>query len=488
MAFTSLTYAAFIAISFAVYWIIPQKYRWIVLLAASYYYYLSWGVQYSVWIILTTVISYFCAVAIKKYSSKKKLFAALPIIFSLGTLVFFKYFNFFSTAVTGILKAVSLPVSDLTLNLIMPVGISFYSFQTVGYIVDVYKGKTEPERHFGKYALFISFFPQVLSGPIARANSLLPQLDKGVERFDYEKASYGIRQIAWGLFKKMVVSAVCACVVDPVFNGLSGKKGFVLVIATVTYAFQIYCDFSGYTDIAIGSAKLFGIDLMDNFKNPYTSQSIKEFWSRWHISLSTWFRDYLYFPLGGSRVNKFRASLNVIIVFLVSGLWHGAAWTFIIWGLIHGVLQVIEKLIYDIKPFRKFCPWKKEKKFLSPGGIITLILTFAIICFTWIFFRANSIGDAVYVIKHLFSGICSPAKYIISGIKALDLQNDTIIRLVISLPVLIVSDFLFVKWDLFKKIGEIKPVFRWIIYIAVLLMIFSLTPSGSNSEFIYFQF
>ena len=321
MLFNSVSFAIFMPIVFALYWLVPQKFKWFILLVSSYYYYMSWGPQYAIWIVLTTLISYFCANAIEKYESvgKKKLFLALPIVFSLGTLVFFKYFNFISESVTSLLRAVSLPVDDFTLNLVMPLGISFYSFQTVAYMVDVYKGKVKAEKHIGKYALFISFFPQVLSGPIARADKLLPQLECD-KKFDYEQASYGARQMAWGFFKKILVSDMCASFVDATYNVLEGKTGFILVLSTVLYALQIYCDFSGYSDIAIGSAKLLGIDLMDNFKNPYMSQSIKEFWSRWHISLSSWFRDYVYIPLGGNRVNKFRYACNIIITMLVSGL------------------------------------------------------------------------------------------------------------------------------------------------------------------------
>lgn len=489
MLFNSVAFAIFMPIVFFLYWIVPQKFKWIILLLSSYYYYMSWGPKYVIWIILTTVVSYLGALGIEKYENlkKKKVCMLLPVLFSLGTLFVFKYFNFISKTVSTVFEKLSLPVGELTLNLIMPLGISFYTFQTVAYLVDVYKGKVKAQRHFGKYALFISFFPQVLSGPIARASNLMPQLEEG-RKFDYEQVAYGARQMAWGFFKKIVISAVCADIVDGVYNSIQGKSGFLILIATVMYAFQIYCDFSGYSDIAIGSAKLLGINLADNFRNPYLSQSIKEFWGRWHISLSSWFRDYVYIPLGGNRVNKFRYSLNIIITFLVSGLWHGAAWTFIIWGLIHGVLQVIETFVYKSKAFMKLAPNKNEKKIFTPKGIITLILTFSIVCFTWIFFRANTLGDAFYAIRHMFDGISSPVKYVADGITALGLGKDEIIRLVPSMVLLIVVEFMSLKFDVIEKVGKIKPVFKWIIYILVLLMIFILTPSESNQNFIYFQF
>lgn len=489
MLFNSLAYAVFLPVVFLTFWIMPKKFRWALLLAASYYYYISWGVKYCVWIVLTTIVSYLFARLIEKNtdSKRKKLFLVIPVLFIMGTLVFFKYFNFLSSSVTNILKAFSLPCGEFTLKLIMPLGISFYSFQSVGYLADVYKGKTSAQKHFGKYALFISFFPHVLSGPIARAKSLLPQFECDYD-FDFDKASYGIRQLVWGFFKKIVVSSICAGIVDGIYNNVGKYTGFVLFTATVFYAIQIYCDFSGYSDIAIGSAKILGIDLMTNFNTPYMSRSIKEFWSRWHISLSTWFRDYIYIPLGGSRKGNFKYICNILITFLVSGLWHGAAMTFIIWGLLHGVLQVIETYVYKISFLRRFAPKKGDSKILCPSGVIKLVLTFTVICFTWIFFRANSLSDAGYIVSNMFVGISSPISFIKLGFSQLGLSNDTLVRLAPSLLLLIAGDILFVKFDLFEKIGKIKPIYRWALYIIVLFMIFTLTPSNSNSDFIYFRF
>ncbi len=486
MLFNSLAFAVFLPVVFLLYWLVPQKFKWIVLLVSSLYYYMSWEPKYIIWIFITTVVSYFGARFIEKNEEekKKKLFLSLSVIINLGLLVYFKYFVFISSSIVSMLKMFALPVDELTLKIIMPVGISFYTFQSVGYLVDVKKGKVQAEKNFGIFALFISFFPQVLSGPIARADSLIPQI-KSEKKFDFDKASYGVRQMAWGFFKKMVVSAVCAQFVNPVFDNLKGQKGIVLVISVILYAFQIYCDFSGYSDIAIGSAGLFGIDLMTNFKTPYFAQSIKEFWSRWHISLSTWFRDYVYIPLGGNRVSKFRHALNLIITFLVSGIWHGAAWTFIIWGLLHGILQVIENYVYKIK---FFAPKSKEKKIFSFRGIVTLLLTFTVVCFTWIFFRANTIGDAFYIIKNMFAGILSPASYIKPGIKFLAGDIESFVRLGVSMLILIIGDSFMLKNDVFEKLGKIKPVVKWLIYIVVLLAIFVLTPSNANNDFIYFNF
>lgn len=490
MLFNSVSYAVFLPVIFALYWLIPKKYKWLVLLTGSYYYYMSWGIKYSVWIVLTTIVSYFCAIKIERCefgTKQRKLFLVLPIVFIAGTLVIFKYFNFFGQSIVNILKSFSLKCDEFTLNLIMPVGISFYSFQCIGYLADVYSSKTSAQRHLGKFALFVSFFPQVLSGPIARANDLIPQLECE-KRFDYKQASYGMRQIAFGFFKKLVVSNVCAGIVDGVYNSLNEKSGFVLVAATVLYAFQIYCDFSGYSDIAIGSAKILGINLMTNFKTPYLSQSIKEFWSRWHISLSTWLRDYIYIPLGGNRRGNFRYACNIIITFLISGMWHGAAATFIMWGLIHGLLQVSETFIYRLKVLERFIPKKNEKKVFCLSSIIQIIITFCLVCFTWIFFRANNISNAVYVVSNMFSGIISPISYVKNGIAALNLSNEVIVRLAPAILTLVVTDIIFLKHDLFEVIGRIKPIYRWIIYIVILLMIIVLAPSDSNANFIYFQF
>ncbi len=487
MIFNSVSFAIFLPIVFALFWLVPKKFKWVVLLASSVYYYMSWEPKYIIWILTAAVISYFGSIFIEKYKDdikKKKTVLVSSIVLVLVLLLYFKYFVFISDAVVSLLQKFALPVSDLTLKIIMPVGISFYTFQTIAYLVDVYKGKVSAERHFGKYSAFISFFPQVLSGPIPRAEVLLPQINDP-KPFEYEQAAYGARQMAWGFFKKMVVSAVCAAYVNPVYDNVTEYSGFVLITATVLYAFQIYCDFSGYSDIAIGTARLFGINLSPNFKTPYFSQSIKEFWSRWHISLSSWFRDYVYIPLGGNRVSKPRYAFNIIVTMLLSGIWHGAAWTFILWGFIHGLIQVLENFIYKIKVF---APKTKEKKIFTPRGIFTLVMTFAIVCFTWIFFRANTISDAFYIIGNMFEGINSPVSYFVGGISGLGFDVEGVIRLGVSMVILFVGDSFLLKTDVFEKIGKTHPVLRWIVYIVVLLAIVVLTPSNASTEFIYFNF
>jgi D-alanyl-lipoteichoic acid acyltransferase DltB (MBOAT superfamily) len=359
--------------------------------------------------------------------------------------------------------------------LILPVGISFYTFQTLSYVIDVYRGDVDVENNFGIYAAYISFFPQLVAGPIERARNLLPQI-KGRKSFDYEQATYGLKLIAWGLFKKMLIADMLSPYVDQVFSDVGSYGGLSLIIASVFFSFQIYCDFSGYSDMAVGIAKLFGIDIMFNFRAPYFAKSVREFWSRWHISLSTWFRDYVYIPLGGNRCTKLRNSFNLMITFLVSGLWHGANWTFIVWGGIHGVAQIIEKRFIKKKP-----------------GIIGNIFVFALVVVAFVFFRAETIGDAFYVIIHYFDGIFAPAEYIRNGYIALGITAVTFIKLAIPLVMLIIYDHVSLKTDVICAINSKNVIVRWSMYVAFVLMImfyiqYFMGNGNVAQKFIYFDF
>ena len=315
-------------------------------------------------------------------------------------------------------------------------GISFYFFQSIGYLIDVYRGKIAAERHFGYYALFVSFFPQLLSGPIGRADSLLPQYKKK-RSFSYQNVTYGLKLMAWGYFKKLVIADTFAITVNKLFNNVHSYVGLAFIVVTVMFAIEIYCDFSGYSDIAVGCARMFGIRLMTNFKSPYFSFSIKEFWSRWHISLSTWFRDYVYIPLGGNRVAKWRHMVNLLLTFLVSGFWHGASLTYIVWGGIHGLLQVIETLIYPKGKTRKKHFWQ-------------LPLTFIVLCFTWIFFRANSMEDALWVISRLFWDASRPLNYLKTAVICLDMSYFQLVAMWIPVLLLGIYDYLSLKFDVIK--------------------------------------
>lgn len=480
MLFNSNAFYVFLPIVFIIYWAMPQKYRWGILFVSSYYFYMSWNVKYVALILLTTVVSYGAALLMEQTKTPGKRKACLigALLISLGVLFFFKYFNFISESVTTFLGRIAIPVEPYTLNLMLPVGISFYTFQTLSYVIDVYKGEVKATRHFGKYATFISFFPQLVAGPIERTRNLLPQIE-GEHTFDCDKAIAGAKLIAWGFFKKIAIADTISVYVDLVYEHLELYRGFPLVIATALFAFQIYCDFSGYSDIAIGVAKLLDIDLMTNFKSPYFSSSIKEFWSRWHISLSTWFRDYVYIPLGGNRVGPFRHGLNLMVTFLVSGLWHGANWTFVLWGGIHGLGQIIEGA------FRR---GKKQRR-----TWYGCLLTFVFVCFAWIFFRANSISDSWYVISHLFSGLTDLKSYVVNGIlvfRGTSLAGQGLSGLVqafLCILTLTVYDFFALKQDVWTRIGRwAKPV-RYALYFALLFVILYSRQLGEY-EFVYFQF
>ena len=479
MLFNSFAFAVFLPIVFILYWCIPHKYKWILMLVASYYFYMSWDAKYIVLIAVTTLISYGAGIFLEKENTagKKKAVLALSCIACLGILFFFKYFNFVSESLNDLFGLFSIRMNPVTLKILLPVGISFYTFQTLGYVIDVYRGKIKAEHHLGYYAVFVSFFPQIAAGPIARAADLLPQL-KEKRKFDYDKATYGLKQMAVGFFKKLVVADSLVIYSDKVFGAPQQYSGFSLVLAAFFFTIVIYCDFSGYSDIAIGTGKLMGIDLMTNFKSPYFSQSVKEFWKRWHISLSTWFRDYVYIPLGGNRVGKARRILNLMITFLASGLWHGANWTFVVWGGIHGAMQAIEDLIIP-----------KEKR--ESKGIIRwlrILFVFVFVSFAWIFFAANSIGDAFYVISHAFCDILSPVSYLKDGFVQIGMEAIVLLKEMFFVLLVAVYDYLSINADMITKLSTKKPAVRWTIYVGVMLLLVFFSQKGVASEFVYFQF
>lgn len=333
MSFNSVTFAVFVTLVFLVYWGLPQRRQWVVLLFSSYYFYMSWNAKYVLLILFTTIVSYTCGrlLAVTKCVYQKRFILFSASVICLGVLFVFKYFNLFMDTFCSVLQLLSIQIHPMTLKLLLPVGISFYTFQTLSYVIDVYRGEIPAEKHFGIYAAFVSFFPQLVAGPIERTGNLLPQIRRE-HCFCYEDAVYGLRQMLWGFYKKIVIADTLAFYVDKIYADLFSYEGGTLVLAAFFFSFQIYCDFSGYSDIAIGTARLFGIKLMTNFKNPYLSVSLNEFWQNWHISLSSWFRDYVYIPLGGNRKGKVRKYINLLITFLTSGLWHGADVTFIVWG------------------------------------------------------------------------------------------------------------------------------------------------------------
>ncbi|MBQ7540734.1 MAG: MBOAT family protein [Clostridia bacterium] len=479
MLFNSVSFAVFLPIVFALYWLVPQRRRWALLLAASYYFYMSWNAKYIVLILFTTGVSYLCGRLLEKTADarRKKQLVALALCLCFGVLFLFKYFGFFWETANAVLRRFAVPMHPLTLRLLLPVGISFYTFQTVGYVLDVYRGDARAERHFGKYAAFISFFPQLVAGPIERTNALLPQI-ADPPAFDYDKAVDGMQRMAWGFFKKMVVADRLAVFVDRVWGDVFQFRGLSLVLASVLFAVQIYCDFSGYSDIAVGCAKLLGIDLAENFRRPYLSASIREFWSRWHISLSTWFRDYLYIPLGGSRVKKSRHCFNLLVTFLVSGLWHGANWTFVLWGGVHGLLQILENVLH-------LAPKK------TPHGLrraVRVVAVFALVTAAWVFFRADSLGGALHVFRHALDGIAAPYSYVYNGFLDIGMSpGELCATLLVCLLPLALFEIVSEKVDIPTRLRQCKAPVRHACYALLVLFVLLFHATGEVS-FVYFQF
>lgn len=476
MLFNSIEYMFFLPIVFIIYWTIKQKYRWMLLLVSSYYFYMSWNAKYVLLILATTMISYLCAVFLEKAENdrQKKICLGIAVGISIFILFLFKYFNFFLNSICLFLQKVSLPIHPLTVKLMLPVGISFYTFQSIGYIIDVYRGDVKAEKHFGQFATYISFFPQLVAGPIERTSNLLPQI-KGEHKFNYDKITYGLKIMAWGFYKKIVLADTLALYVDKVYGDITSYKGMTLLLATLFFSIQIYCDFSGYSDIAIGTAKMLDIDLMENFKCPYLSASVKEFWNRWHISLSSWFRDYIYIPLGGNRCSKLKHYRNLFITFLLSGLWHGANWTFIIWGGVHGAAQIVNSNI-------------KTKRMNGIKWLFAVIATFIFCSLAWIFFRANSVGEAIYVFQYALEGISNPLSYIMTAAAELEMNRYRMIYIMGLVMLLFIYDFCSLRFNVIDRISKMNLAIRWGCYIALLLIIIFFSQKGVAAEFVYFQF
>lgn len=483
MAFNSITFGLFLLISFFIYYLISPQKQWVFLLCINIIFYASYTPQHIFLLGLITLITYWGAIRIEQshtQQAKRKWFITI-LICCLGFLIFFKYFNFFSTSLCSLASLLTgqTQTDPFIIQLLLPIGISFYTFQTVGYLIDVYRGQTPAERHLGIYAVFVSFFPQILSGPIGRGNQLLPQYHNH-KTFQYTDVTYGLKLMAWGYFKKIVIADSYAIYVNMIYDSVNQYHGFSLFLATLMFTIQIYCDFSGYSDIAIGIARLFGIHIPQNFKSPYFASSIKDFWSRWHISLSQWLRDYLYIPLGGNRKGTTRAYLNLLITFVISGLWHGANWTYVLWGGIHGIGQIIEKVFLSTGATRR--------KFPPIHRIFNTLLTFAFCAFAWSFFRANSINDAIYILSNITAGISSPIAYLKTAYTDLSLSWISIFYLVLPLIPLTIFDYFSLRFDVIGKISALPIRKRWIIYIIFTLFAIFMMPAASGHQFIYFQF
>ena len=485
MLFNSWQYAVFFPIVLISYYLLPRGKKWIMLLAASYFFYMCWNPALILLMLFSTVVHYFAALKMERMrlagekKSMQKRLLVLSVGISLVMLLLFKYFDFFSRSAHVMAGWLGIHYSPLLLSLTLPMGISFYTFQTLSYTIDVYRGDVPAERNFGYFSLFITFFPQLVAGPIERIDRLLPQL-KEEHPFQYDNVTSGFAYIALGLFKKMVIADTLAKGVETVYSNVRGFTGFPLLAATVLFAFQIYCDFSGYSDIAMGSARAMGIRLMYNFRSPYLSSSIREFWSRWHISLSTWFKDYVYIPLGGSRCGKLRNAFNLLATFLLSGLWHGANWTFVIWGALHGFYQIVEKAFTGNRA--------KCGKKLSLRALPQIALTFVLVCLAWVFFRANTLQDAIYVLGHLFDGVAHPAMYLKNGVASLNLSVAGCMLLIFELALLVLVDIIGYSGDPVEHIRSFRWYVRWPVYVCLAAVVVILSTKGTVSEFIYFQF
>jgi len=495
MLFNSLQYLVFFPIVVALYFITPRNRRWMLLLAASYYFYMCWKVEYVLLIVASTLVDYFAGMRMGAEPDKpsRRKYLILSIFTNLGLLFAFKYFNFANESLRYVFDQFNIFYGIPHFDVLLPVGISFYTFQTLSYSISVYRGVHPPERHLGIFALYVSFFPQLVAGPIERSHNLLPQFYQNHE-FEYRRVTDGLKLIMWGLFKKVVIADRVAAVANTVFNSPHEHTGPQLLVGTIFFAFQIYCDFSGYSDIAIGSAQVMGFRLMKNFDRPYYAKSISEFWQRWHISLSTWFRDYLYISLGGNRVGKTRWYFNLFITFLISGMWHGANWTFLIWGGLNGLYLIIETFID--RPRRAVMRMLKLGPTSWGYKIPAVAVTFALTCFAWIFFRANTVADAFYIAGHVTDGLGGFLRSIATldmpalnvELRGLGLSQRELVIAVLSIAFMEGVHFLQRNHNMRSMLSN-RPVWlRWAVYYALIAGIVLLGAFNQSQQFIYFQF
>lgn len=463
MFFNSFSFLIFFTTVFLLFWFLSKNNynKKIILLISSYVFYSFWDSRFLLLLLFSTFLDYYSG--FKIYNGiNKKFWLILSITINLSILCFFKYFNFFASNFQNLFNYFNCNISIKQLNIILPVGISFYTFHGISYLIDIYNLKTKPTNSFLNYSIFVSFFPLLVAGPIERSTHLLPQFNNKL-MFTYINGILGLRQILWGLFKKIVIADRCSIYVDSVFDYNTHNNSTTYLLSIFLFSFQIYCDFSGYTDIALGCAKLLGIDLMTNFKYPYFSKSVSEFWQRWHISLSSWFRDYLYIPLGGSKKGFLILVRNTFIVFLVSGIWHGGNWTFIFWGLLNA-FYILPSLFFKNKVNNNYI-------------LLKTIKTFLLISLSWIYFRSNNISQALYITKEIFTFT----------------HYDFPIK-ISSITIILIIFFLFIEWMgrnytfALENLNYLKFKFlRYIFYVCLVILII-LNSSSANKQFIYFQF
>ncbi|HOX78330.1 MAG TPA: MBOAT family O-acyltransferase [Bacteroidales bacterium] len=483
MLFNSVDYLLFLPLVTALYFVIPVKWRWAFLLLASYFFYMCWKAEYAILILFTTLVDYFVALKMDSLSTRrqKKPYLILSLAANLGMLAGFKYLNFFSESVNFAMAGLDLPGRVPVLDILLPVGISFYIFQSLSYTVDVYRGTTKAERHAGKFALYVSFFPQLVAGPIERSNNLLPQVNHP-QAFSQVRLVSGLKLIAWGFFKKVVIADRLGVFVSYVYENPDEHKGITILLATVLFAFQLYGDFSGYTDIARGSARILGYDLMINFNRPMIARSLRDFWNRWHISLTTWFRDYLLYSIPYVKNKKVMVSLmyrNLVITYLLMGLWHGAAWTFVIFGLFHGILLVLENITENYR--LRFFRWTGISRFPGVQTTLGMVATFILLVFSLFFFRAGSIENSFILISNAFD--FSTFKQTIGYI----IRNNELIFGILMVIVLLTIEYFHEKYNLVKLVLSRPTVIRWALYAGCVIFILFFGVLYKQ-KFIYFQF
>ncbi len=484
MSFISIEFMLFAAIVAPLYFWLRFRLRWILLLGASYFFYAYWNPGYVLLIVFSTVVDYLAAKALQRSPPhriiQRRLLLSCSVAANLGVLFLFKYADFLSQTVAGFAEALGAPWQFQSLELLLPVGISFYTFQSMAYTFDVYRGRLQAENHFGIFATYVAFFPQLVAGPIERATNMLPQFRQKFS-FDYARVVGGLRLVLWGAFKKVVVADRLANYVNAVYGDVESYSGMSLILATFFFAFQIYCDFSAYSDIAVGVAKALGFKLMENFRRPYLATSLRDFWRRWHISLSTWFRDYVYISLGGNRKGLARQFWSLLIVFALSGLWHGANWTFLLWGLYHGMLVALETLGRARIGAR-----------LPHGGLgyaCRLVYTFLLATVGWVLFRASSLSDVSYIFLHIldfsqgFADLTDPSE---AGILP---QRVEFLLSFLLIALALIVDVLDERIGLMTYFAKLPALLRWLVYyFLVACIILTTFFSAAYEEFIYFQF
>lgn len=498
MLFNSLEFLAFFPLVVLIYYLIPRKIKYLWILVVNFFFYSCWSPVYALILFGVSVVTYLCGLAIgrkKNIDEEKehsnvglKLWVAVAAVILILCLCFFKYYDFVVDSIFPVLDALKVGLTKPSLSVIQPIGISFYTLQALGYVIDVYRGKADAEKNFFKYTAFVSFFPLLSSGPIERAGNVLRQFEEK-HTFCFETVKNGILLMLWGFFQKMVIADRLSIVVNQTFDYYRNYSGIQIMVAVFFFSIQLYCDFAGYSNIAIGAAQVMGFKVMNNFDCPYFSQSVAEFWRRWHISLSSWFRDYLYFPLGGSRCSKKKKYRNIMIVFLVNGLWHGASWHYVVWGGLNGLFQVIG---YELQKIRT---WVAEKLKIDINvfshKLLKVIVTFILVDFAWIFFRAPDIKSAFLIIGRMFTDI-NPAVFFNGSLYKMNLEQTEFGIAIFSIFVLFFIDILHYKGIKIRETLSKQGVwFRYIIYLTAIFSILILGEYGPNfdaAQFIYMQF